>query len=109
MYRCKSLKKSENNDKMYFRKRQFIITGKDVKLPKKLIFQNIEDVRFISVDMENVREIVCDNDLGISNVTNLSSDIVINVGKNLYLNDRDLSDFHNIKIKWKRKILLIQS
>ena len=88
----------ENNDKMYFRKRQFIIAGKDVKLPKKLIFQNIEDVRFISVDMENVRGIVCDNDLGISNVTNLSSDIVINAGKNLYLNDRDFSDFHNIKI-----------
>lgn len=88
----------ENDDKMYFKKRQFIIAGKGVKLPKKFVFQKVEDVRFTSVDMENVRGIICDNVLGISNVTNLSSDIVINVGKNLYLNDRDLSDFHNIKI-----------
>ena len=79
---------------------EFIFHGKDVKLPKRIILRNIDEVKFCdSVDMANVKEIVCDNGLDIFNVENLSSDIVISYDTSLHIGQVDLTGFDGIRIR----------
>ena len=85
---------------------EFVFSGEDIKLPKKIILKNIDTVKFCaSVDMANVKEIVCDNNLDIFDTQNLSSDIAIDCGRDLYIGQADLTDFERIKIREGNNVL----